>query len=138
MVIIRSKARTKQTLDLVVPPRLITSGSVSASNQNIPQQPSHEGVVSSSTQGPGTCLTTSLAAWNERQPAVRICRVVCLNCPDLSSSLEVKSNITGRTYTSINIKSHEIHCKIRNYVYLLTCKNCAIEYVRESITPVNL
>ena len=38
----------------------------------------------------------------------------------------------------MNIKSYEIHCKIKNYIYLLTCKNCIIQYVGESITPVNL
>ena len=83
-------------------------------------------------------MTTSLAAGNERQLAVRKCRVYCLSCPDLSRSLEVKSNINGRTYSSINIKSHEIHCKVRNYIYLLNCRNCCIQYVSESITPINL
>ena len=39
---------------------------------------------------------------------------------------------------SININSHKIHCKIRNYIYLLTCKICGIQHVGESITPVNL
>ena len=107
-------------------------------NQNILKQPSHEGGVSSSTQDPGGCLATSLAAGNERQPAVCKCRADCLNCTDLSRSLEVKSNLTRRNYYSINIKSHEVHCKIRNYIYLLTYKNCGIQYVGESITPVNL
>ena len=51
---------------------------------------------------------------------------------------KVKLSITRRTYCSINIKSHEIHCKIRNYIYLLTCKYCDTQYVGESITPVNL
>ena len=72
--------------------------------------------VSSSTQDPGGRLTTFLAVRNERQPAVRKCRVDCLSCPNLSRSLEVKSNITGRTYSSINIESHEIHCKITVHI----------------------
>ena len=94
--------------------------------------------VSSSTQDPGGHLTTSLATGNEREPAICKCREDCLSCPDISRSLEVKSNITKRTYSYINIKSYEIHCKIRNYIYLLTCKSCGIQYVGESITPVNL
>ena len=61
-----------------------------------------------------------------------------LRCQDLSRSLEVRSKITGRSYSSINIKSHEIQCKIRNYIYLLTCKSCSIQFVGESITAVNL
>ena len=111
-------------------PRANPPGSALATNQNIPQQLSHEGGVSISVQDPGGRLTTSLAAGNERQPAVRKCRVDCLSYPDLPCSLEV----TGRTYSSINIKSHETHCKIRNYIYLLTCKNYGIQYVGESIT----
>ena len=112
-------------------PRANPPGSASVSNHNIPQQPSQEGGVSSSTQDPGGRLTTCLST-------VCKCHVDCLSCPDLSRSLEVKPNITERTYSSINIKSHEIYCKIRNYIYLLTCKNCGIQYVGESITPVNL
>ena len=88
---------------------------------------------------------------NERQLAVPKCRVDCSSCPDLSSSLVVKSNITGRTYSSIKIKSHEIYelylsfyelylsiYILRNYIYVVTCKNCGIQYVGESIAPVNL
>ena len=61
-----------------------------------------------------------------------------MSYPDLSRSLEVKSKHNRKTYSSINIKSQESLCKIRNYIYLLTCQNCGIEYVVESITPVNL
>ena len=70
-----------------------------------------------STQDPGGRLTTFLAARNERQPTVRKCCVDCVSSPDLSRSLEVKSNITGRTYSSINIESHEIHCKITVHIH---------------------
>ena len=61
-----------------------------------------------------------------------------MSCPDLSRSLEVKPNIIGRIYFSVTIKSHEVHRKIRNGIYLLTCKNCGIQYVCENITSVNL
>ena len=54
------------------------------------------------------------------------CRADCLNCPDVSCSLEVKSDLTGRAYSSVNIKSFESHCKVRKCVYLLTCKNRSI------------
>ena len=71
-------------------PRANPPGSALATNQNIPQQLSHEGGVSISVQDPGGRLATSLAAGNERQPEVRKCRIDCLSCPDLSRSLEVK------------------------------------------------
>ena len=84
------------------------------------------------------CLTTSLAAGNERQSAFGKCHVDCLSCADLSRSLEVKSNIIGRTYSSIKIKSHKIYRKIRTHIYLLACKNSGIQYVGERIALVNL
>lgn len=115
-----------------------TPRSVSASNQNISQQSPHEGGAGSSTQDPGGHLTTALAAGNEKQLAVRKCRADYFRCLDLSRSEEGKSNITGRVYSSINIKSGKIHCKIRNCIYFLTCKNCGILYISESITPVNV
>ena len=85
MVTVRSKTKSRQTL---ASPWVNLPESVSASNQNIPQQPSHEGDVSSSTQDPGGHLTTSLTARNDLQPAVRKCRADCLSCPDLSHLLE--------------------------------------------------
>ena len=138
MVITRSKARSRQTLNCVPSPGTNTPRSVSASNQNIPPQPPHEGGAGSSTQDPGVHLTIALAALNERQLAVLKCCVDYFRCLDLSRSAEGKSNITGRAYSSINIKSQEIHCKIRNCIYLLTCKNCGILYIGESIAPVNV
>ena len=138
MVITRSKARSRQTLDCVASPRTNTPRSISASNQNIPPQPPYEGGAGSSTQDPGVHLTTALAALNARQLAVLKCCVDYFRCLDLSPSAEGKSNITGRAYSSINIKSQEIHCKIRNCIYLLTCKNCGILYIGESIAPVNV
>ena len=48
------------------------------------------------------------------------------------------SNITGRKHSTIDIKRDEVHCKLQNCVYLLTCTNSGIEYIGESITPLNL
>ena len=115
-------------------PRLIPL----ASNQNIPQRHSHEVVVNIGTQDAVGCLITSLAARNEKQPAAHKRHVNCWNCLDLSRSLEVKSNLTGRTYSSIHIKLYKIPCKIRNYIYFSACKYCFIQYVGENITPSNL
>ena len=105
MVITRSKARSQQTLDHVASPLANLPWSASASNQNIPEELSHEGNVINSTQDPAGCLTTSVAAGNDRQRAVRKCCTDCLSCLDRSLSLEVKSNITERTYSSMNIKT---------------------------------
>ena len=82
MVIPRSKARSQQTLDHVECPWANPLSSVSASNQNIPQELSHKRGVISSTQDPAGCVTTSLAAGKDRQLAVCKCRVNCLSCLD--------------------------------------------------------
>ena len=51
---------------------------------------------------------------------------------------QVVSNTTGRKYFSTDIKPDEVRCKLQNYIYLQTCTHCGIQYVGESITPLNL
>ena len=46
-----------------------------------------------------------LLLWLREMRAVGKCCIDCLSCPNLSRSLEVKSNTTARTSSSINIKS---------------------------------
>ena len=92
MVITRSKARSKQTLNRVASAWTNPPGPASASNLNIPQQPSEEGGVSSSTQDPGGHLTISLAAGNERQPAVRKYLVDCLSGSTTFFRSKIKHN----------------------------------------------
>ena len=61
-----------------------------------------------------------------------------MTCPALIRDLEFSSNITGRKYFAIDINNiAEIKCKLQNYIYLLTCTGCGIQYVGESITPLN-
>ena len=122
MVITRCKARSRQILDCEASPWANPSASASAWNQNTPQQLSQERGVSSSTQDPGGRLTTSLAAGNKRQPGVHKCREDCLSCPDLSHFLDVKSNVTGRIYSSINIKYYEIIVKLGTIFISLPAK----------------
>ena len=133
MVITRSKVRSRQTLD-----RLVSSGLIRRGLLQLQIRSFLNNLFSSRSMHPGSRLTASLAVGNERQPPVRKCCVHCLSFPDLSHSLQVKSNIIGRTYTPISIKSDEIHCTIRNYFYLFTCKNCGIQYVGQSTTTVYL
>ena len=57
-----------------------------------------------STQELGGHLANPSAAGKERQPAVRKCRADCLSCPDTIRSKLVKSSVTGRSYSIVNIK----------------------------------
>ena len=48
------------------------------------------------------------------------------------------SNITGRKHSTFDIKLNEVHCKLQNCIYLLTCTHSGTEYIGESITTSNL
>ena len=137
-VITRSQAGSRQPLDPAASSRANPPGRVSTSQSERPQQPSSEGDVRRNNR---TCggRPSSLAAGNERPPAVRVrtCRSDCLSCPALIREKEIKSFITGRKYTVLDIDPNLITCKLQNYIYLLTCLSCYVQYVGESVICVN-
>ena len=75
---------------------------------------------------------------DERPLPVRTSRASCLICPALIRENKFVSNNTCRNYFATDITLDEVHCKIQNYIYLLTCAHCGIQYIGESITPLNL
>ena len=138
MVITRSKAASGQTPGAVASSRAHPPGNVSAHHQDLSQQSSLEGGVEGSIQEVGGRLADPPAAGKERQLTNRTCRSVCLSCPDIIRKKTFNSFTTGKTYNAIDIEPHQVHCKLQNYIYLLSCKNCGLQYVGESIRPVNL
>ena len=136
-MITRYKASCRQPLTAVASSRANPPGQVSASSSELPQQPSLEGGVNHDNRIFGG-HPSLLAAGNERPLASRSCRANCLTCPALIYKDTFVSNSTGRLCVAIDIKFHEVHCKLQNYIYLLTCTACYIQYVGESISPVNL
>ena len=138
MVLTRSKAASGQTPDAVASSRAHPPGIVSAHHQDLSQQSSSEGGVEGSIQEVGGHLADPPAAGRERHPTIRTCRSVCLSCPDLIRKKTFNSFTTGKTYNALDIEPHQIHCKLQNYIYLLSCQNCGLQYVWESIRPVNL
>ena len=76
---------------------------------------------------------STLAAGKERPLAVCICRADCLTCPALTRESLFISNTTGRIYFAIDTKPDEVHCKLQNYIYLLTCTHYGMQYVDECI-----
>ena len=82
--------------------------------------------------------STSLAAGSSIPTQSRGCRRSdCLTCPDLKISEKICSSVTSRVYEPINNTSKRINCKLQNYVYLLTCKSCFVQYVGESVIPLH-
>ncbi len=137
-IITRSQAGSRQPLDPAASSRANPPGRVSTSRSELPQQPSSEGDVRRNNRTLGG-RPSSLAAGNERPPAVRVrtCRSDCLSCPALIRTKEIESYITGRKYTVLDIDPNLISCKLQNYIYLLTCLSCYVPYVGESVIVIN-
>ena len=137
MVITRSQARSRQPLDPAASPRANPPRRALSQRSSIPPQSSSEGGVSCSTRAVGGGSATPLAAGNEPH-GYRQCRSDCMTCPSLNRNPYITSFVTGRIYPIRDISLSAIHCKLQNYVYLLTCLSCGVQYVGESIVPVNL
>ena len=81
--------------------------------------------------------STSLAEGAIIPAQSRSCRSDCKTCPDLKINQEIKSTNTFRVFQTINPTGKRITCKLQNYVYLLTCKKCFVQYVGESAIPLH-
>ena len=137
MVNTRSQAGSRQPLDPVASPRANNPRRAQSQTSSTSRQSSSEGGVNCSTQTVGGGLATNLAGGGEPRGSRR-CRSNCMTCPSLTRNSKVTSYVTGRTYSIRDIESSQIHCKLQNYVYMLTCSSCGVQYVGESIVPVNL
>ena len=58
----------------------------------------------------------------------------CKCCHEMVTCSKFKSKTTGRHY---NIRP-EITCKIRNLVYLISCKRCGLQYVGETENALHI
>ena len=145
----RLQAGAKQPLAPVASPRndsTNTPGKVSRSQQALnnrskgtPRNMVLRAGVRRRNKVNGGDLSTSHLAEGSTIPAhSRNCRSDCLTCPDLMIHEKIKSSVTSRIYETINNTNKRINCKIQNYVYLLTCKCCFVQYVGESVTPLHL
>ena len=138
-ILSKFEAGSGQPPDPVASSRVGTPGRVSSSPSERPQQqPSEQGGVSRNIREVGGVPASSLAAGNERPPAIRNCRADCKSCPDISRENICKSFITGRSHSLVDVDPNHVHCKWQNYIYLLSCKCCNVQYVGESITPINI
>lgn len=139
MVNTRSQARSRQPLDRVASPRANPPRRVSIHPSDTPQQSFREGVVDNSAQNTGTAggRPVTSAAGSNRPGIGRTCRANCKTCPALVKKDFVVSNETGRVH-DIALDIDKIHCKMQNYIYVLTCSSCSVQYVGESACPVNI
>ena len=134
-MITRSKARSRQSLGSVASPR--AGPPRRTSTQKRTAQQSSEGVIDGAKAVGGR--RPSLAGGRKRSTGqASSCNSSnCKTCPDLLHSLDFSSNVTGRTFSAVNVSIQEIHCKLQNFIYLLTCLCCDIQYVGETIIPMH-
>ena len=140
MVNTRSKAQSRQPLDHAASPRAYTPRRVSFHPSDTPQQSEPEGVDVNSvhnTRTLGGRPVTSAAGSNRPRAGFRKCRSDCKTCPALVKKNEVRSNVTGRIHP-LAIDIENIHCKLQNYIYVLQCSSCCVQYVGESAVALNL
>ena len=137
MVITRSQTGSRQPLDPAASPRANNPRRALSQPSSTSRQSSSEGGVNRSTQAVGGGLATNLAVGSEPL-GLRKCRSDCMTCPSFTGRSKITSFVTGRTYSIRDIQPSQIHCKLQNYVYMLSCSSCGVQYVGESIVPVNL
>ena len=82
--------------------------------------------------------SSTLIVGNEKPPAVCTCKADRLTCAAVIRASQFVSNTTSRKYFVVDINPDEVHCKLQNYIYLITCTHCGIQCVDESITSLNL
>ena len=61
----------------------------------------------------------------------------CLTCKKLILNKIVTSNVSGRTYEAKNFTDQVLTGHSQNVIYLCTCLSCGIQYVGETIQPLN-
>ena len=134
-MITRSKARSRQSLGSVASPR--ANPPRRASTQKRTSQQSSGGVKDGAKAVGGR--RSSLAGGRKRSTGqASSCNSSnCKTCPDLLHSLDFSSNVTGRSFSAVNVSIQEIHCKLQNFIYMLTCLCCNIQYVGETIIPMH-
>lgn len=139
MVLTRSQVWSRQSLDHTASSGVNCPRKVSSLISGVSQQPSSEGdVAADCAQRTRTVggRSVSSAAGNSK-PKVHKCRSDCMTCPSLVHNQVVKSQTTGRTYHVVDVDPTRINCKLQNYIYLLTCLSCHVQYVGESCIPLH-
>lgn len=64
-------------------------------------------------------------------------RADCLICPALIREKQLVSSTTSRNYFA-DTKPDKVHCKLQNCFHLLSSRQCNIQHIGKSITPLNL
>ena len=117
------------------PAEQVTSPRASPPRRVLRSRQGQAGVVVNLGDG-GTSFIMALGTPSEYR-VVRCKDKRCKTCVNLTLSKNVTSNVTGRTYEAINFTSSYLTGHLRNTIYLCTCLSCGIQYVGETVQPLN-
>ena len=62
----------------------------------------------------------------------------CKTCSYLVTSYVFNSSYSNKVYKVINHAGEDLSCKSKNIVYLLSCEDCGIQYVGETMQPLHM
>ena len=128
----RSQAWSGQPPDQVTSPRDFPRRPVESRQGNA--------VVSDFENEGSPFISLSVANGNQHAASYDIFKcgsTRCLTCPKLVQSKSFQSNITHQTFEIINHPLENLDCHSQNLIYLLTCRNCSIQYVGETTIPLH-
>ena len=130
----RSKTRGGQP-----PPRVTSSGDGRNCPRRLARSRQGNAVVGSSADAgsPSTSDDSANGSQPTDQILFRCTRKRCLTCPKLDISSSFTSNITKKSYQTINHSNEQLSCHSQNLIYLLSCCKCNTQYVGETTIPFN-
>ena len=128
----RSQARSAQTVDLVTSPR---ANRPSNPRRILRSRQGNAGVIVNSDEG-GPSFIVAVGSASDSRLAFGSCKDSrCKTCPTFVKSDRFQSNVTNHEYNVINHTGEILTWHSTNIIYLLTCLDCGIQYVRETIWP---
>ena len=125
----RSQACSTQPVEQVTSPR------VSRPRRTPRSQQGNAGVVINNDVG-GTSIIMAQGTTSDYQ--VTKCNDKrCNTCKNLILSKNITSNVTGRSYEAKNHTKKILSGHSQNLIYLCTCLKCNVQYVGETVQPLN-
>ena len=117
------------------PAEQVTSPRASPPRRTLRSRQGNAGVVVNLSDG-GTSFIMALGTTSEYR-VVRCKDKRCLTCKNQKQTKIVKSNVTGRTYQAKNYSNSTLSGHSQNTIYLCTCLSCGVQYVGETVQPLN-
>ena len=129
-------SKTRLPACSVQPTEQVTSPRASPPRRVLRSRQGHAGVVIPLDDDGGTSVIMALGTTSDY--LISICKDKrCLTCKKLILSKIVTSNVSGRTYEAKNFTGQTINGHSQNTIYLCTCLSCGIQYVGETVQPLN-